>query len=408
MVAILARHVGVRHLDLVEDVVQEALARAMRDWPFKGIPSDPSAWLYQVARNAALDTIRRRATRARSQDDVVDLLYTRLATEGDRPFAAEIADDQLRMIFVACHPAIPAPARVALTLKTVGGFGVGEIARAFLVPEATVAQRLVRAKRLIADQALPYAVPGPDELAERLNSVVDVLYLMFNEGYGASAGEDLIRFDLCAEAVRLAEIVATHPVTETPETCALVALMRFQGARVPARQNADGELLLLPEQDRARWDRDWIERGLSFLDRSAGGDVLTRLHLEAGIAACHAVAPDYASTDWTTIARHYAALVTLDASPVLVLNQAVAVAELDGAQAGLAIAQRVADAPALRDYYLLPATLGELHRRLGHNAEAAAAFERALALSRAEPVRRFIKKRLVEVSEREPLGVDNA
>lgn len=398
MIAILTRHVGARHLGLVEDVVQEALTRALRDWPFKGVPADPSAWLFRVARNAALDAVRRHATRTRYEADVVDLLESRLASEDARSFATEIADDQLRLIFIACHPAISPAARVALTLRTVGGFGVGEIARAFLVPEPTIAQRLVRAKRLIADQELPYAVPGPDELAERLSSVIDVLYSMFNEGYGASSGDDLVRFDLCAEAVRLAEIVAAHPVTGNPETFALAALMRFQGARLPARQNEAGDLLLLPDQDRDQWDQTWIARGVEHLAQAGEGERLTRLHLEAGIAACHAVAPDYAGTDWAMIVQHYAALVARDDSPVLVLNQAVAVAEVDGPAAGLAIARQVAEAPALKGYYFLPATLGELYRRLGDREAAAAAFGLALSLARAEPVRRFLQGRLDEVA----------
>ena len=294
------------------------------------MPDDPAAWLFRVARNAALDALRRRTMVRTHEPEIIDLLEARLDDAQEHRFAGEIADDQLRMMFTCCHPSIPAAARVALTLKTVGGFSVEEIAGAFLATPTTIAQRLVRAKRTIRKRAIPFSVPGPGELTERLESVLGVLYLMFNEGYSAQRGENLVREDLCIEATRLAELVADHAVTGAPQSHALVALMRLQGSRLASRLDGNGDLLLLADQDRSTWNQDWIERGLSYLESAASGQSVTTYHLEAGIAACHATAPSFDETKWADIVGYYDQLVVLNQSPIVALNRAVAVAMLDG------------------------------------------------------------------------------
>ena len=390
----LTRVFGANNLDLAEDVTQEALIKALRNWSIRGVPDDPAAWLFRVARNAALDTLRHRTTVRTHEPEIINLWEARLDDTREHHFAGEIADDQLRMMFTCCHQSIPADARVALTLKTVGGFSVEEISRAFLAKPSTIAQRLVRAKRAIRQLDIPFAVPGPSELSERLDSVLGVLYLMFNEGYSAHSGEGFVREDLCAEAIRLIELVADHPITGLPQSRALAALMRLQGSRLGSRLDDSGDLLLLADQNRAGWNHEWISRGLIYLDSAASGEQVTTYHLEAGIAACHAIAPSFEDTDWASIVAYYDQLASLNASPIVALNRAVAVAMLNGPPAGLSQIDSIADHPALRGYYLLPATRGELKRRLGDHAEAANEFRRALKLAESEPVRRFIEKKL--------------
>ncbi len=394
IVSSLTRVFGPAELDLVEDAVQEALEKALRHWPFRGVPDNPGGWLFAVARNAALDRVRGRVRRADAADRIVVLTEAKLELMPEPVLSREIADDQLRMIFTCCHPEIAADTRVALTLKTVGGFGVREIARAFLAEERTVAQRLVRAKRRIRERRIPFAMAEPEMLPERLRSVLDVLYLMFNDGYDALDGDQVVRRDVCSEALRLAEIVAEHPETGLPETRALAALFCFQAARFPARQDSSGDILLLSEQDRSSWDRALIERGAMHMEYASTGDNLTTFHLEAGIAACHAVAPSFEETDWRAILGYYDQLVRLADSPVLALNRAVAVAMLDGPAAGLATLHSVVEHPALARYYLLPATLGEFHRRLDEPGPARRCFEDALRITTAAPVRRFLEKRI--------------
>ena len=293
IVSSLTRVFGPADLELVEDAVQEALEKALKHWPFRGIPENPGGWLFAVARNAALDRVRRRTRQADASDQIVALMEVKLAHMTEPVLSREIADDHLRMMFTCCHPEIPADARVALTLKTIGGFAVREIAHAFLAEEQTIAQRLVRAKRRIREQRIPFAMAEPEMLPARLKSVLDVLYLMFNDGYNAVDGDLVVRRDVCSEALRLVEIVAAHPETGRPETHALAALFCFQAARFPARQGPSGDLLLLSEQDRRSWDSALIERGARHMERAAAGDNLTTFHLEAGVAACHAVAPSF-------------------------------------------------------------------------------------------------------------------
>src|ERR1700726_1041044 len=353
MVATLTRMLGPQNLSLAEEVVQDALVRAIETWPHRGVPENPRGWLMQVARNRALDCLRRDASRARKTD-----VLTAEPANAPAPMApmtlttpanpldpeASGADDTLVMILMCCHPALAREAQVALTLKTVGGFSVDEIARAFLLRPATVAQRLVRAKRLLRERRIAFELPARG-LGARIDSALETMYLMFNEGYAATAGDDLVRSDLCGEAVRLATILADHPATSLPKVHALLALMLFQASRLPARCDAEGALVLLADQERRRWDRALIGRALGHLERCAAGERATAYHLEAGIAACHAMAPSYAATDWAQILALYDDRLALAPSPVVVLNRAVALSMVQGPRGGIAALAQGGDDP---------------------------------------------------------------
>jgi RNA polymerase sigma-70 factor (ECF subfamily) len=405
MVATLTRLLGPHNLSLAEEVVQDALVRAIETWPHRGVPENPRAWLMQVARNRAFDRLRREANLARktgllAADPVnapslpAPAALPALAGGGELdPAAAPWADDSLVMILMCCHPALAREAQVTLTLKTVGGFSVDEIARAFLLRSSTVAQRLVRAKRLLRERRIAFELPARG-LGPRIDSALETMYLLFNEGYAATAGDDLVRSDLCGEAVRLATILAEHPATSRPEVHALLALMLFQASRLPARTDAEGALVLLADQDRQRWDRALIGRALRHLERCAAGERRTAYHLEAGIAACHALAASYAETDWAQILDLYDDRLKLEPSPVVVLNRSVALSMVAGPRAGIGALSEVADDPRLRDYYLLPATLADLWLRCGDRQAAAAFYRRALELPCNEPERRFLRRRL--------------
>jgi RNA polymerase sigma-70 factor, ECF subfamily len=402
MVSTLTRIFGARNLSLAEEVVQEALVRAIETWPYRGVPDNPQGWLMQVARNRALDRLRRESALARKAGL---LLPAADGAPAAAPAAAMPADDELEralaplpddtlvMILLCCHPALSREAQVALTLKTVGGFSVEEIARAFLLRPATVAQRLVRAKRLLRERRVAFALPAR-RLGSRIGSALETLYLLFNEGYAASAGDDLVRFDLCGEALRLAGILAEHPATRRPEVHALLALLLFQASRLPARLDGEGALVLLADQDRGRWDRWLIGRALRQLELSAAGERASSYHLEAGVAACHALAPSWAETDWRQILALYDDLLRLAPSPVVALNRAVALGMVEGPRAGIEALSRVAEEPRLQGYYLLPATLADLWLRCGERQTAAAFYRRALALPCSEPERRFLRGRL--------------
>src|SRR5450432_2132047 len=387
MVSTLTRIFGPRHLGLAEDVVQDALVKALERWPLGGVPANPTAWLIEVARNRALDVLRREGVLALKAEDIA-----RAFSAGSES-AAEEMDDQLAMMFLCCHPAVPRDARVALTLKTVCGFGTGEIARAFLIQETAAAQRIVRAKRLIRDRGIAFELPEAPELPERLDSVLETLYLMFNEGY-SSGGEQLLRQDLCEESIRLAGLVADHSATTAPHCHALLALFLLQSARSAARVDPAGDLFLLCDQDRSQWARGRISEGLRRLEKSASGDRMTEYHLEAGIAAVHATAPDFASTDWACIAQLYDGLYAMNPSPVVALNRAVAIARSHGPEAGLRALAVVEGNPALARYHLLPATLGMLWREAGHAEKAASYFRRALECECSAPERRFLERQL--------------
>ena len=395
MLSGLSRRLGLENLDLAEEVVQEAMLQALRLWPYHGIPDNPRAWLTQVARNKALDLIRRRGTLRRKLGGLAaeaDLAHFDSPVEDDD----RLGDEQLAMIFACNHPALTSESRVALTLKAACGFSVPEIARAFLTPETTIAQRIVRAKKTIREDGISLEMPAPEGLPARLDSVLQVIYLLFNEGYSAHAGDALIRHDLCGEAIWLADRLARRPETATPATHALLALMLIQASRLPARQDESGDLILLPDQDRSRWDTRLIHLGLRHLDLAAEGDELTIYHLQAGIAAVHAVAPDDATTDWPRLLSLYDLLRAVDPSPVVALNRAVALAKVEGPSAGLRALDDIEGTRALEGYFLLPATRADLLLKLDRRDEAEAAYAAALASAGSEPERRFLARRLNE------------
>jgi RNA polymerase sigma-70 factor (ECF subfamily) len=395
MVATLTRIFGLEHLSLAEDVVQEALARALQTWPFYGVPQNPSAWIMRASRNLALDVVRREKVFRDKTPEIVHLMdRPSPAPDGAVFLEQEIADDRLRMIFVCCHPLIPAEAQVALALKTLCGFSVTEISRAFLTSEAAIAKRLTRAKQKIREAQISFEIPVGEELAQRLDGVLQSLYLLFNEGYKASSGEKLVREDLCHEAIRLGTLLAEHPAGNQPRTHALLAVMLLNAARLPARVDGDGNLLLLKEQDRSRWDHALLARGMSHFARSAAGNELTEYHLQAGIAACHCAARDYPSTDWTHILALYDELVQLDDSPVVALNRAVALAQLRGPAAGIAAVGTIQNLQSLESYHLLYAVLAEFEAQLGNFPAAASHLRKAIQLTEIKSEQALLARRL--------------
>ena len=375
----------VRDVGLAEELAQDALVAALEQWPESGVPDNPGAWLMATAKHRAIDALRRRQRLERKHEELGRDLVTRNGAGGpdlDAALDDPIGDDLLRLVFMTCHPVLSTEARVALTLRLLGGLTTGEIARAFLVPEPTVAQRIVRAKRTLAAARVPFEVPAGDELAARLESVLEVIYLIFNEGYSATAGEDWVRPGLCEDALRLGRILAELAPREA-EVHGLVALMEIQASRLRARVGPGGEPVLLPDQDRARWDHLLINRGLTALARAeALGGAHGPYALQAAIAACHARARTAAETDWTRIAALYDALAELTPSPVVELNRAVAVSMAFGPAAGLELVDALRSEPALEDYHLLPSVRGDLLAKLGRQGEARAEFERAAAMTR--------------------------
>jgi RNA polymerase sigma factor (sigma-70 family) len=389
----------VRDIDLAEEIVQEAFEQALDRWPVAGTPDRPGGWLLTTARRRAIDRLRR-TRRAGAKAEALAYEATLGADDGipDVSDPETITDDRLRLIFTCCHPGLPADSRVALTLRLVGGLSTVEIAHAFLVPEPTIAQRLVRAKRTIRDRALPYEVPEGAELSERLPAVLAVVYLVFNEGYAAHSGDALVRQDLCAEAVRLGHMLAELMPGE-PEVLGLLALMELQTSRIATRADADGNLVLLADQDRSRWDRERIASGLDLLGRAGPIARAGPYQLQAAIAACHARAASWEATDWEAIVTHYRALAEIAPSPVVELNRAVAIGLARGPAAGLAALDGI-DAAALRGYHLLPAARADFLRRLGRAAEAAAEYRRALELTDNAREQSFYASRLAGLSGR--------
>ncbi len=370
----------VRDVGLAEELAQDALVAALEQWPSSGVPSNPGAWLMTIAKRRAIDHFRHLKMAERKHEEIgLDLETTQQAIEVEPD---EVPDDLLRLIFTACHPVLKTEARVALTLRLLGGLTTDEIARAFLVPESTVAQRIVRAKRTLAQKKVPFEVPAGPELAERLGSVLEVVYLIFNEGYSATAGDDWMRPQLCADAMRLGRILAGLAPQE-PEVFGLVALMELQASRSRARVTPDGEPILLLDQNRAKWDRLLIGHGLAALERA---ESLSRVRgpyvLQAAIAACHARAGAPEDTDWERIAALYGELAEVTPSPVVELNRAVAVSMASGPEAALPLVDELAASPALARYHLLPTVRGDLLAKVGRLAEARAEFERAAALTR--------------------------
>jgi RNA polymerase sigma factor (sigma-70 family) len=404
LIAGLARMV--RDVGLAEELAQDALVTALEQWPRSGIPDKPGAWLMAAAKHRAIDRFRRTKLIARKHEE----LGRELEADGegavpdlDAALDDDIGDDLLLLVFTACHPVLSTEARVALTLRLIGGLTTEEIARAFLVPEATIAQRIVRAKRMLADKRVPFEVPHGAERVERLASVLEVIYLVFNEGYTATAGDDWMRPQLCEDALRLGRILAELAADE-PEVHGLVALLEIQASRLGARKGPSGEPILLLDQNRARWDQLLIRRGLAALDRAqtqanANGDTLGPYALQGAIAACHARARTPEQTDWARIVGYYGALAEIVPSPVVELNRAVALSMLMGPAAGLEIIDAIAAESALKSYHLLPSVRGDLLDKLGRYEEARVEFERAAALTRNERERSLLMKR-AETAER--------
>jgi RNA polymerase sigma-70 factor (ECF subfamily) len=380
--------------DLAEEALHEAFRAALEQWPREGVPVNPRAWLVSAGRFKAIDGMRRRA-RFNALDDVAESVDP--ATEDAAAWDDEgIEDDRLRLIFTCCHPALPPDAQVALTLREVCGLTTEEIAWAFLTPVPTLAQRIVRAKAKIRDTRIPYEVPSQADLPERLDSVLRVVYLVFNEGYFASSGESLTRTDLSGEAIRLGRLLVE--LQPEPEAMGLLALMLLHESRRAARTSPTGELVLLDDQDRSLWNRDQIAKGSALVERALSSRRFGPYTLQAAIAAVHAEAPSAAATDWTQIVGLYDVLVWVDPSPVVELNRAAAVAMRDGPLAGLALIDAILARGDLSDYHLAHAARADLCRRLGRTAEARAAYQRALALARQEPERRFLERRLDELA----------
>ncbi|HYK38213.1 RNA polymerase sigma factor [Alloacidobacterium sp.] len=388
ILATLARLLG--DLDLAEESMHEAFAAALESWPQTGIPDKPRPWLISTARFKAIDVIRRRARFDAAQTDLALYLETRISETTQE--AEEIEDDRLRLIFTCCHPALPPEGQVALTLREVCGLTTEEIARAFLVTPATLAQRIVRAKTKIREAQIPYEVPGPQELPERLDAVLQVVYLVFNEGYSAAAGAEVTRAELTGEAIRLGRLLVE--LQPEPEAMGLLALMLLQESRRVARTSPSGELILLENQDRSLWNREQITEGVALVEKALKSRRFGTYTLQAAIAAVHAEAESTAATDWQQIVALYNQLVRIQPSPVVYLNRAVAIAMRDGPEAGLAHIDAVLEQGELANYYLAHSARADLCRRLGRTAEARASYEKALALTQQEPERQFLRERI--------------
>jgi RNA polymerase sigma-70 factor (ECF subfamily) len=395
-----------RDVGTAEELAQDALVVALEQWPASGIPERPGAWLMAVARNRALDRLRRVKVAERKHAELGRVIEMEQEFDAPDPDAAlddDIGDDLLRLMFIACHPVLPTEARIALTLRLIAGLTTGEIARAFLQQESTIAQRIVRAKRTLAEKQVPFEVPPQPERAERLTSVLDVIYLIFNEGYSATAGDSWVRPPLCEEALRLGRILAGLSPDE-PEVHGLVALMELQASRLVARTDPSGEPILLLDQDRARWDRLLIRRGIAALERAemlavSQGRASGPLAVQAALAACHARAPTAADTDWLRIVELYGALAELMPSPVVELNRAVAVSMAYGPEAGLALVDRLASEPALKSYHLLPSVRGDLLAKIGRLDEAGNEFTRAASMTDNIRERELLVRRAAACAE---------
>jgi RNA polymerase sigma factor (sigma-70 family) len=396
LIAGLARMV--RDVGLAEELAQEALVAALETWPRSGVPENPGAWLMATAKNRALDYFRRNKMLERKHEEFALEQETTVEPDFSAALDDDIGDDLLRLVFTACHPVLSTEARVALTLRLLGGLTTDEIARAFLVAEPTIAQRIVRAKRTLAEARVPFEAPRAEERAARLSSVLEVIYLVFNEGYAATGGDDWMRPALCEEALRLGRILAEMLPHES-EVHGLVALMEIQASRLKARTGPSGEPILLADQDRARWDQLLIRRGLAALKRSeAVGGALGPYALQAAIAACHAQARTAAETDWARIVALYDALAELAPSPVVELNRAVAVAMAFGPAAGLELVDALLSEPSLKNYHLLPGVRGDLLAKLGRVDEARAEFQRAASLTRNSRERKLLLERAAAIS----------
>lgn len=403
LVSVLTGIFGIDRLQMAEDVVQEALVRALQTWPFYGVPKNPAAWLMQTSRNLALDIVRREKRFHEKQPEIIATIEHRMSEHGEDEapmFEDEIKDGRLRLFFACCHPLIPQEAQIALALKTLCGFSPAEIAKAFLTSEAAIAKRLTRARQSIQEQKIPFEIPSGEELSPRLDGVLQSIYLLFNEGYKASSGDSLVRAELCHEAIRLANLLLEHAAADQPRTHALLSLMLLDAARLPARTDTEGTIVRLKDQDRGVWDQALINLGIQHLAQAATGEDLSEYHLQAGIAAYHCTAVDYASTNWPAILAQYDRWMEMTESPIVALNRAVALAKVNGPQKGLEAVQAIANRKQLESYYLTYAVLGEFESQLGRYEEATAHLRKALQLTELKSERSFLSKRLQEFDSR--------
>ncbi|MDH3493378.1 MAG: sigma-70 family RNA polymerase sigma factor [Acidobacteriota bacterium] len=397
MVAVLSKIFGFELIDQIEDAIQEALVKALKSWAIKGVPEKPTAWLIQVAKNHLFDQLRRDNKSVAFDDQLRETdRYVKLA-EDSVFFDDEISDARLRLIFACCHPSIPKDSQIALTLKTVGGFNNREIASAFLAKKTAIDKILVRAKQSLKKHRGHFEIPGPESLPTRLDAVLKVLYLMFNEGYMATEGKELIRKDLCFEAIRLVKFLASHPVTHSPKVNALAALFLFQASRLSSRSHSSGIPSLLSEQDRTQWDRRMIVEALGFFRQSASGEEISEYHLEAEIACQHAVADSFENTDWELILRSYDKLLELRPSEIVALNRAYAFGKVRGPESALTELEALKNG-SLDNYYPFHLTAAEFLEQTGRIEDAAVAYGRALKLANNISVKKFVKNKLIRVS----------
>lgn len=397
MVAVLTRIFGLQNIELAEDVVQDAFGKAIKDWTYK-IPENPAGWLMTVAKNKAIDVVRRQRYQKEFAADMALLLKSEYTVQPviDKLFMeTEIQDSQLRMIFACCHPSLSETEQVALTLKTCSGFSVDEIAHALLSNNEAIKKRLQRARQFIAEEKLQFDIPVGDELKKRLDTVLSVLYLLFNEGYNSGSKEDLIRKELCEEAIRLSLLITENKYTNQPKSFSLVALMTLLAARFDARLDEQGEIVLLQDQDRSKWNRELINIGLHYLNQSAEGDELSEYHIEAAIVAQHSMAKTFAETSWPQILALYDMLVQLNSSPVVLLNRAIVISKIDGAAKAITAIGSISGIDKLSEkHYLFAATLGELHSQLNNQHEACRHFEKAIALTNSPVEKKLLKKKM--------------
>jgi RNA polymerase sigma factor (sigma-70 family) len=398
LVSVLTKVFGTDNIELAEDVVQEALAEALEHWQYRGVPDKPVAWLYRVAKNKALNVVNREGNHRRYASEAVHFLRSELTAEPalDQLFSEEeIQDDQLRMIFTCCHAALSPDSQIALALKTLCGFSIPEIAKAFLTTEENIHKRLVRARQNIRDAKIPFEIPSGKDLEKRLSAVLETIYLLFNEGYSASKGDEIIRYELCEEAMRLAQIIIDDRTIRRKETVhALLALMFINASRFKARQDAEGHLLTMAEQDRSRWDKQMLGIGLSHLLQATQNESISIYHILAAISAKHSIAPAYEDTDWRGILSLYDSLIQLDDSPIVLLNRAIAVSKVNGAREGLAELEKIGSHPAFRSYHLFYSTQAEFYIQDGDLAAAIASLEKAIRLASVQSEIGLLEKKL--------------
>jgi RNA polymerase sigma-70 factor (ECF subfamily) len=393
-VASLVRIFGARHISLAEEVVQESLLRAVKVWRVNGIPANPEAWLYQTARNLAIDVLRREKNLELKKKEIAYKLAHAFYPSQELADPAAFRDDLLKLLFIACHPLLPYESQLCLTLKIVAGLSVEEIARAFFCSPETIAQRIVRAKRKIKEAGLGFKLPPAGDLTTRTDAVLNVIYLLYNEGYSALQGQELVKVDICKEAIRLACLLVEQRIENVPKAHALLALMYLQSSRLPARIAEDGSMVLLPDQDRNLWDQTLIRHGMYHLHLAGHGTELSPYHLQAGIAACHCLAKSYAETNWPGIVWYYQELICQNPSPVFALNQAIALSFVEGATAALAALQALQTQPKLQSYYLYHTALADMLMRCHQKEQAIESYVEALSLARTAPEKAFLMKKL--------------